>query len=200
MFIEIQAARQTAFWPSKKLEELPEYCNQLTGAKIVIADEALRDLYATSLAQKIHAELILIPSGEKAKTLEVAMGVIDKLFKLGADRNTTLIALGGGATTDLVGFVASIYMRGLALISIPTTLLAIVDASIGGKTAIDTPFGKNLIGTFYEPKAIFVDLDTLKTLPEKRANTTTVWPKLPKWLSSMIPRLWEILKRQLKRK
>lgn len=93
--------------------------------------------------------------------------MIDKLFKLGADRNTTLIALGGGATTDLVGFVASIYMRGLALILVPTTLLAIVDASIGGKTAIDTPFGKNLIGTFYEPKAIFVDLDTLKTLPEK---------------------------------
>lgn len=92
---------------------------------------------------------------------------MDALFRAGVGKDGTLIALGGGATTDLVGFIASIYMRGLSLILIPTTLLAIVDASIGGKTAVDTPFGKNLLGTIYPPKAVFADLDTLKTLPEK---------------------------------
>jgi len=134
---------------------------------ILIADAAIKDLYAVDLARKIHAELLTIPTGEKAKSLETATFLIDELFKMGADRETLLIALGGGVTTDLVGFVASVYMRGSPLILIPTTLLAIVDAAIGGKTAIDTPYGKNLIGTIYSPKAIFADLDMLQTLPEK---------------------------------
>ncbi|MBS0629914.1 MAG: 3-phosphoshikimate 1-carboxyvinyltransferase [Verrucomicrobia bacterium] len=148
-------------------KQLPEFCKQLDGRKILIADEALKELYAIPLAEKIGAQLLTIPNGEKAKTLSTAQSLLHALFELGADRKTTLIALGGGSTTDLVGFVASIYMRGVPLILVPTTLLAIVDASIGGKTAVDTAFGKNLIGTYYEPKAIFADLDTLKTLPEK---------------------------------
>jgi 3-dehydroquinate synthase len=85
---------------------------------------------------------------------------------LGAERDTTLLALGGGTITDLVGFVASIYMRGIAHILLPTTLLAIVDAAIGGKTGIDLPIGKNLLGTLHSPIAIFADLATLRTLPE----------------------------------
>ena len=134
---------------------------------ILIADAGIKDLYAVDLARKIHAELLTIPNGEKAKSQETAAFVIHELFKRGCSRDTLLIALGGGVTTDLVGFVASIYMRGLPLILIPTTLLGIVDAAIGGKTAIDTSYGKNLIGTIYYPKAIFADLDMLQTLPEK---------------------------------
>lgn len=134
---------------------------------VLIADVAIKDLHATALAKRIHAELLTIPSGEKAKTQETVTYLTSELFKMGCGRDTLLVALGGGVTTDLVGFVASIYMRGVPLILIPTTLLAIVDAAIGGKTAIDTPYGKNLIGTIYSPKAIFADLDMLKTLPEK---------------------------------
>jgi len=146
-------------------DRLLEFCGKLR--TILIADVAIKDLYAVDLARKIHAELLTIPTGEKAKSRETEQNLIDELFKMGCGRDTLLIALGGGVTTDLVGFVASVYMRGVPLILIPTTLLAIVDAAIGGKTAIDTPYGKNLIGTIYSPKAIFADLDTLRTLPEK---------------------------------
>lgn len=146
-------------------DRLLDFCGQLR--IILIADAAIKDLYAVDLARRIHAELLTIPNGEKAKSRETEQSLIDKLFQMGCGRDTLLIALGGGVTTDLVGFVASIYMRGVPLILIPTTLLAIVDAAIGGKTAIDTPYGKNLIGTIYYPKAIFADLDMLRTLPEK---------------------------------
>jgi len=146
-------------------DRLLDSCGSLR--RILIADEAIKDLYAVDLASKIHAELLTIPNGEKAKSRETAAFLIDALFKLGCSRDTLLIALGGGVTTDLVGYVASVYMRGISLILIPTTLLAIVDASIGGKTAIDTPYGKNLIGTIYHPKMILADLDMLQTLSEK---------------------------------
>ncbi len=146
-------------------DRLLEFCGKMR--TVLIADEEIKDLYAVDLAKKIDAKLLTIPSGEKAKALETAMVVIDELFKMGCARDTALIALGGGVTTDLVGFIASIYMRGIPLIFIPTTLLAIVDAAIGGKTGVDTSYGKNLIGTMYYPKAIFADLDLLQTLPEK---------------------------------
>lgn len=140
---------------------------KVDGKKFLIADEGLKELYATDLAKQIGAELLTLPSGERAKSQEVATHLMEQLFQLGADRESTLIGLGGGAATDLIGFVASIYMRGLPLILIPTTLLGAVDAVIGGKTAIDTPFGKNLIGTLYHPKAIFIDLNLFQTLPDK---------------------------------
>jgi len=124
----------------------------------VIADEAVKHLVQPTLT---------IPSGEKSKTREMKQKLEDQLFQAGFGRDTVIVAVGGGVTTDLVGFVASTYMRGVPLILVPTTLLAMVDASIGGKNGVDTPFGKNLVGTFYPPKAIVADLDTLKTLPER---------------------------------
>ncbi len=144
---------------------LKGFCKDLK--VVIIADVALKDLYGLKLAKSLRAELLTIPSGERFKTKETQEQVMGELFKMGAGRDTVLIALGGGVITDLVGFISSIYMRGIPLILIPTTLLAMVDAAIGGKTAIDTPFGKNLIGTIYHPKAIFISLDLLKTLPEK---------------------------------
>ena len=136
--------------------------------KVIIADEALKALYAENLAKKLGAELICIPSGEAAKTRAVKERIEDLLLSKGYGRDTLLISLGGGATSDFVGFLASTYLRGVPLILIPTTLLAMVDAAIGGKTAIDTAFGKNLIGSFYHPQAILADLNTLQSLPPHR--------------------------------
>lgn len=139
----------------------------LEGNIVIVVDSALKDLYGKPLAKMWDAALISIPSGEKGKKKKTQEYLENTLFKMGVERDVTLVALGGGATLDLVGFVASIYLRGVALVLIPTTVLAVVDAAIGGKTGINTPFGKNLIGTFYPPKSIFADLNMLDTLPEK---------------------------------
>jgi 3-dehydroquinate synthase len=107
---------------------------------------------------------------EPVKTYENALFVIEQLIEKGCDRDTVLVGCGGGSVTDLTGFVGSIFLRGISVILIPTTLLAMVDASIGGKNSIDTPFGKNLIGTFYLPENIIIDTAFLDTLPQKEWN------------------------------
>ena len=110
------------------------------------------------------AELRL-PEGEQAKTLDVARQSWDRLLEAGCDRTSTVVALGGGAVGDLAGFVAATYMRGINFVQVPTTLLAQVDASIGGKTAIDHHRAKNLIGAFHQPRVVLVDVSVLTTLP-----------------------------------
>jgi len=110
------------------------------------------------------AELRL-PEGEQAKTLDVARQGWDRLLEAGCDRTSTVVALGGGAVGDLAGFVAATYMRGINFVQVPTTLLAQVDASIGGKTAIDHHRAKNLIGAFHQPRVVLVDVSVLTTLP-----------------------------------
>jgi 3-dehydroquinate synthase len=111
--------------------------------------------------------LVDVPEGESAKTLTVAERCWDALLAAGLDRTSTVVALGGGAVGDLSGFVAATYMRGTNFVQIPTTVLAQVDASIGGKTAIDHPTAKNLIGAFYQPRLVLVDPATAATLPER---------------------------------
>ncbi len=108
-----------------------------------------------------------IPSGEQSKSIQHYSEILDLLLTEGIERNTPLLAVGGGVTGDLAGFVAASALRGLPLIHMPTTLLAMVDSSIGGKTGINHREGKNLIGAFYQPKAVFSDLKFLETLPEK---------------------------------
>jgi 3-dehydroquinate synthase len=110
------------------------------------------------------------PAGEASKNIQTCLQVVDRLIALKADRHSALIALGGGVVGDLTGFLASIYMRGIPFFQIPTTLMAQVDSSIGGKTGIDLPAGKNLLGTFYQPKAVFIDLNFLQTLSEREFN------------------------------
>jgi 3-dehydroquinate synthase len=109
-----------------------------------------------------------IQPGEASKTVATALDIIRQLLSIGADRHTCLVALGGGVVGDLTGFVASIFMRGIPYVQFPTTLLAQVDSSIGGKTGVDLPEGKNLIGTFYQPKAVFMELSFLDTLPQEQ--------------------------------
>lgn len=128
---------------------------------LIISDATVSALYGPNL------ETICVPIGEMAKTRAVKEWVEDQMLKKGYGRDTVVIGLGGGAIMDLAGIVASTYLRGVSLILIPTTLLAIVDASIGGKNGVDTPLGKNLIGTIYHPQAIIADLEVLKSLPER---------------------------------
>ncbi len=109
--------------------------------------------------------LLTVPRGERAKTWPVAQRLAKELLARGADRGSPLIALGGGVVGDLTGFLASIFMRGVPCVQVPTTLLAMVDAAIGGKTAINLPEGKNLLGTFYQPRLVAVDPQFLRTLP-----------------------------------
>ncbi len=108
---------------------------------------------------------IVVSDAERHKTLKSVNTLISKLLKLGADRETILVAVGGGIIGDLAGFAASIYMRGLSYVIIPTTLLSSIDSSIGGKCGVNLPSGKNLIGSFHQPKAVFTDTSLLETLP-----------------------------------
>ncbi|HEV8437783.1 MAG TPA: 3-dehydroquinate synthase [Methylomirabilota bacterium] len=142
------------------------------GRKVVlVSDSTIMRLHGPSVSESVRSagfELVemLLPVGEQAKTLEIARQGWDRLLEAGFDRTSTVIALGGGAVGDLAGFVAATYMRGINFVQVPTTLLAQVDASIGGKTAIDHPQAKNLIGAFHQPRAVIVDPALLITLPE----------------------------------
>lgn len=112
-----------------------------------------------------HFPIIVLPGGEQYKRLSTVEWVCNELIKLGGDRQTVLIGMGGGVVGDMVGLVASVFMRGIQFYLLPTTLLAMVDSSIGGKTGVDLAAGKNLIGTFYQPQAVVVEPSFLKTLP-----------------------------------
>jgi 3-dehydroquinate synthase len=139
---------------------------------VVLTDENVSALHGERVLgglqrSGLKADLITFPAGEASKTIDTALQIVRKFLELGIDRKCGLIALGGGVVGDIAGFVASIYMRSIPYVQMPTTLLAMVDSSIGGKTGIDFGPGKNLLGTFYQPKAVFIDMDFLKTLPDR---------------------------------
>lgn len=138
----------------------------------IVTDSNVKKLYGEKIKkliqnQKLVVELFDFPAGEKSKNWIQAEKIGRKLAKKEFDRNSIIIGIGGGVTGDLAGFVASFYKRGIDYIQIPTSLVAQVDSSIGGKTGVDIPEGKNLFGYFHQPKAVFIDVDTLETLPEK---------------------------------
>jgi 3-dehydroquinate synthase len=112
-------------------------------------------------------DILTVPAGEQYKTRDTWAGLTDELLARKFGRDTTIVAVGGGVVGDLAGFVAATYMRGVPVIQVPTTLLAMVDASIGGKTGVDTPAGKNLVGAFHQPAAVIVDTSFLATLPQE---------------------------------
>ena len=138
----------------------------------IITDANVSSIYGRPLLDRLRgmglcADIVEFPGGEDAKNISTAMDLVDRLLRLGADRKSALVALGGGVVGDMTGFVASTFMRSVPYCQIPTTLMAQVDSSIGGKTAIDLPQGKNLMGTFYQPKGVFIDVKFLDTLPEE---------------------------------
>jgi len=127
-----------------------------------------RDVLLSSMSEyNITPDVFLLPDGEEYKELLWAYYLYGRLLRKKFDRNSLLIAFGGGVIGDIVGFVASTYMRGIRYIQVPTTLLAQVDSSVGGKTGVNHPLGKNMIGTFYQPSLVFIDVETLKTLPQR---------------------------------
>jgi 3-dehydroquinate synthase len=142
------------------------------GRTVIVTDTNVAGLHADGLVDSlntggIETSLIVVPPGEETKSFEGLADLSDRLLALELDRGDVVTALGGGVIGDLTGFAAAIYKRGIDFVQIPTTLLAQVDSSVGGKTAIDTPRGKNLIGAFHQPRRVLADLDVLKTLPPR---------------------------------
>ncbi len=138
----------------------------------VITAPPVRKHWGSALAAsldeaKISHQVVEMPDGERYKTLATVEDLAEKLVRRGADRKSVFLAFGGGVVGDMTGFLASLYMRGVELVQIPTTLLAQVDASVGGKTAVDLKAGKNLLGTFHHPKAVLIDPMVLSTLPDR---------------------------------
>ncbi len=133
----------------------------------VVAAHWLAALRERLAASGIVTETLLIPDGEAHKSWQTANDVLSRLLELRADRSTTIVALGGGVVGDLAGFAAAIYQRGVPFVQVPTTLLAQVDSSVGGKTGVNHPLGKNMIGAFHQPRAVLIDTDCLATLPAR---------------------------------
>ena len=135
----------------------------------VITDSTVDALWApqllAALAERgLTAQKFVMPAGETYKTRETKQTLENQMLGAGLGRDTAVLALGGGVVGDVAGFVAATYMRGVPVIQIPTTTLAMADSSVGGKTGVDTPYGKNLIGAFHQPVAVYMDMDTLQTL------------------------------------
>lgn len=137
---------------------------------IIISDDLVASLFGQQLLGSLQSagldcDMLTFPHGEVSKNLTTIAQLNSSLAQLGVDRKDCLIALGGGVTGDITGFVAAIYMRGIPFVQVPTTLLAQVDSSVGGKTGVDIPEGKNLVGAFYQPKAVYIDSSVLTSLP-----------------------------------
>ena len=137
---------------------------------LVVSNETVGPLYGEALQKKLPPDtaVVSLPDGEQQKTLKNVAKVLDQLVAGQANRDATIVALGGGVVGDIAGFAAACYMRGVAFIQVPTTLLAQVDSSVGGKTGVNHAKGKNLIGAFHQPRLVLIDTDTLTTLPDRQ--------------------------------
>ena len=147
----------------------------ITGKQIcIVSNETIAPLYLdtllTALGDDYQIDTIILPDGEAHKTTATLGLIYDRLLEKKHNRTTTLIALGGGVVGDITGFAAASYQRGVNFIQIPTTLLSQVDSSVGGKTGVNHPLGKNMIGAFYQPQAVFIDTQVLKTLPPREVS------------------------------
>ena len=159
------------------LPQTGKRCHALgfSGQCAIITDTNIAPLLADRVKESLKSAgfrpmLVIIPAGEKSKTLKRASAICDQMIVAGLDRTSFVVGLGGGMIGDISGFVAAIYHRGIPHVQIPTTLLAMVDSSIGGKTGVDTRDGKNLIGAFHQPSLVIDDVDVLKTLPRRQFN------------------------------
>ena len=159
---------------------LPDLGRRIAGlAKhrtVVVTDETVAALHGPAVlaaleAAGVRARLLTVPPGEASKSFAELERVIDRLLAFGLDRRDLIVALGGGVVGDLAGLAAALFMRGIDFVQVPTTLLAQVDSSVGGKTAIDTPRGKNLVGAFHQPRLVIADIDLLATLPSRQLRS-----------------------------
>ncbi|QJA05930.1 3-dehydroquinate synthase [Thermosulfurimonas marina] len=154
------------------LTEIPQDLPQVLETRhlALITDETVRDLVAEDLARILteagfRTEIFSFPPGEASKNMETVVQLSRSMVRAGFDRRSAVLAVGGGVVGDVAGFLASIYLRGVPYVQVPTTLLAQVDSSVGGKTGVDLPEGKNLLGTFYQPRRVYIDYGVLTTLP-----------------------------------
>ena len=159
-------------------KQLQEFVRQsvFSDRALLITDSHVGSLYGGKIKKLLdnaglQTEIAQIPAGENSKSLSVAENLYTRAIELGLDRKSPIFALGGGVVGDLAGFIAATYMRGVPFVQLPTSLLAQVDSSVGGKVAVNHALGKNLIGAFYQPKAVFMDLDLLATLPKREIYT-----------------------------
>ena len=159
-------------------QQIRDFCQQagFSGKGLIVTDTNVGTIYGQWLQDLLQqaglqVEVYEIPAGESSKSMKMAEKLFTKCIETGMDRKSPVFALGGGVVGDLAGFVAASYMRGVPFVQVPTSLLAQVDSSVGGKVAVNHPLGKNLIGAFYQPKAVFMDLNTLQTLPKREIYT-----------------------------
>ena len=146
------------------------------GRTVVVTDETVANIHGPAALAAletagVRARLLAVPAGEGSKSFGELERVLDRMLAFGLDRSDVVVALGGGVVGDLAGLAAALYMRGIDFVQAPTTLLAQVDSSVGGKTAIDTPRGKNLVGAFHQPRLVLADIDVLATLPARQLRS-----------------------------
>ena len=209
--------RYSALVGTNLLDQFGKYARKYLAREgsAIISDSNVAPLFAERVTKSLRSAgfrstLITIPAGEKSKTLEQAGAICDQMIAVGLDRQSFLVGLGGGVIGDISGFVAAIYHRGIPHVQIPTTLLAMVDSSIGGKTGVDTRDGKNLIGVFHHPSLVIDDLDVLKTLPRREFNQgfaeiikhaiiadTRMFRILQSWKAGAAPALQRLIKRNI---
>lgn len=168
----------------------------LSGSVYVISDDGVFPLYGARVADSLKrvgfvVNSFIVPQGEKSKSIEVAVEIYDWLVDRYAERSHVIAALGGGVVGDLAGFVAATFLRGMPLVQVPTSLVAMVDSAIGGKVAVDHPQGKNLIGAFYQPRLVLSDLQALKTLPSR--ELVSGWAEVIKHAMILDPDLLQLL-------
>lgn len=156
------------------LSQADLYTPFIAGKKVmIVTNETVGPLYEQQVREALkgyEVDCVVLPDGEQYKNWETLNLIFDGLLEKAHSRKTTIVALGGGVVGDMAGFAASAYQRGVDFIQVPTTLLSQVDSSVGGKTAINHPLGKNMIGAFYQPKAVIIDTLTLQTLPEREVS------------------------------
>ena len=168
MIVPIHLENQKTVKYDVVIEKLPKLTFNRKVA--IITNTTVSSLHLETLISHIEADelhVVTVEDGEEFKTLETVESILNELFEHKLDRKSLLIALGGGVIGDMTGFTASLYQRGIGFVQVPTTLLSQVDASVGGKTGVNNKFGKNLIGAFYQPEAVYIDTKFLETLPKR---------------------------------
>jgi 3-dehydroquinate synthase len=168
MIVNIELLNSKTISYDITIDSLPDLTFETKVA--IVTNPTVSNYHLDRLLSKIDAKelhIVTIPDGEEYKRLDTIESILDQLFEYKLDRKSLLIAFGGGVIGDMTGFTASLYQRGIDFIQIPTTLLSQVDASVGGKTGVNNKYGKNLIGAFYQPKAVYIDPEFLTTLPPR---------------------------------